>query len=591
MKRRLQNAWSGSLGNRLILYFTLMALTSVVLAGGLIYLTSDARISEGTLRLSEQVVERYSESVNSVLSGIQTLAYVVRDDEQLQELITENRDDETRQKDVAARIGTRLKQISRMRPESNGIYVWLDDGTIARSRYYSPLVEPRLTGLEYLTIRNSAREKWYASEQGSLIVDNMGAPVLSLAISLTDRTTGSPCGIIVVEVSRSSLNLSLKPEIGISGTMFLLDPTQGVILHGLGADPKLVEAAAARVQQQAVGLKQETIRDKGRLFICNRVASTGWVVVGVLSRDDLRSDSASILYAFIGTSLLSLMAAIVLSRRIAHYEMEPLEQVQAYIRRVERGHFNEDIHPARPDEIGALTESVHHMSVRLGELVEKQKQEQQRARAAELKALQAQINPHFLYNSLDSINWLARRGDVDKTTRMITALSAFFRISLSRGSDIIPLRDELEHVHNYLRIQRIRYERQFDYTIYADPSLEGCLTPKLILQPLVENALYHGIKLSGHKCLLSIQVYAREGDVGIDVTDNGAGMDAERLEQVRRALEHVEEEEPSAYGVVNVHDRIRIYAGEQYGLSFTSAPGVGTVAHILLPKRMEKGEG
>ena len=590
MGRRLRGGWSGSLGNRLILYFTLMALASVILAGSMIYLTSDARISQSTLRLAGQVVERYSESVDGVLSSIQTLARLVRDDEQLQELIRVERQDEAQQKSVASRIGMRLKQISHMRPESNGIYVWLDDGTIAKSRYYSHLETPRMTGLEYLAVRNSAREQWYASEQGSLIVDNMGMPVLSLAMSLTDRKTGLPCGIIIVEVSRSSLNLSLKSEIGINGTMFLLDPVKGVVARGLGADPLVVESAAEIVRRQAVGLTQETIEAGDQLLICNRVASTGWVVVGVVYRNELSGDSSAILKVFVASTLLSLLVAILLSRFIAQYEMKPLEQVQAYIRRVERGHFNEEIRPVRPDEIGHLTESVRHMSGRLGELVEKQKQEQERARAAELKALQAQINPHFLYNTLDSINWLARRGDIEKTTRMISALSAFFRIALSRGSDIISLKDELEHVHNYLRIQRIRYERRFDYTIYADPALEGCLTPKLILQPLVENALYHGIKLSGHMCQLSIQVYAQGEDIGIDVTDNGTGMDAQRLEQLRRSLAHAEEADPAGYGIVNVHDRIRIYAGEQYGLSYTSAPGVGTVAHILLPRRMRKEE-
>ena len=231
--------------------------------------------------------------------------------------------------------------------------------------------------------------------------------------------------------------------------------------------------------------------------------------------------------------------------------------------------------------------NTQEMSGKIGELLATVKAEQERMRTAEFRALQAQINPHFLYNSLDSINWLVRKGDMEKATEMISALTTFFRIGLSKGRDIITVREELEHVRSYLVIQKIRYESQFEYALYVDPETQNYFVPKLILQPLVENALYHGIKLCDRKCMLMIQVLSLEDRIEIEVLDNGAGMDEETLQAVREAMEHKGENKTNSYGVVNVNDRIQILAGREYGLKFTSEKDVGTSARIVLPKTLK----
>ena len=172
---------------------------------------------------------------------------------------------------------------------------------------------------------------------------------------------------------------------------------------------------------------------------------------------------------------------------------------------------------------------------------------------------------------------------------MISALTTFFRIGLSKGRDMITVREEVEHVRSYLVIQKIRYENQFEYAFYVDPETEDYFVPKLVLQPLVENALYHGIKLCDRKCLLMIQVLSHGDRIEMEVLDNGAGMDAETLVSVREAMEHRGENRTNSYGVVNVNDRIQILAGREYGLSFTSEKGMGTSARIVIPKTL-KGE-
>lgn len=584
---RLLKFFAGSLRKRLVLYFTLLMMVPLSAAGYMIYTASDARISESALKLATQIVEKDSDSVNQVLSDMQAASRMVATDETVQALLRTPRDTEEAQNRCAYALGSRLKQISKLYANLNGVYIKLDDGTVAKSRYYSVRENCLLDESRYTSIRNHASAQWFAMDQGSLIVDNLGDAVLSVATSLLRQDSGQPCGIVVVEVRQAYLNKLMSADFGTQGTIFLMDPVGGMILRGLSSEEKVVADAAARTRQIAVGTKLETIGLSDRLLLCDRVPSTGWVVTGVVFKSFLKDDSQDILAVFMAAAVAAFLLNIVISRYLANYELAPINRIQAYILRMERGEFGLPLPKARPDEIGGLTDSVQEMSEKIGQLLETVKTEQERMRTAEFKALQAQINPHFLYNSLDSINWLARRGDVQKTTEMVTALTTFFRIGLSKGRDLITVGEELEHIRSYLIIQKIRYETQFEYSIYVEPGTERFYVPKLMLQPLVENALYHGIKLCERKCMLMIQVLSRSDTIEIEVLDNGAGMDPDTLAALREAMDHTGQNRTSSYGVVNVSDRIRILAGPQYGLSFTSEKGVGTSVRIVLPKSLE----
>ncbi|WP_325199843.1 sensor histidine kinase [Oscillibacter sp.] len=587
--KRLSAFFVGSLRNRLILYFTLLMMVPLSAAGYLIYMTSDVRISDSAMKLATQIVEKDSKNIDQVLSDMQAAVRAVSKDEAVQILLQEPRTAKGDRDACAYALGNRLKQISGLYRDINGIYVWLDDGTLGKSRYYSPREVPLLTPAQYTAIRNHARSAWFAMEQGSLMVDNLGEAVLSLAASLSRADTGQPCGIVIVEVRRSHLNSLMDADFGDNGTLFLMDPDSSIVFRGLGSNGEVVAEAAARIKETTVGMSMEVLAEKDRLLLCQRVPANGWVVAGVVFKDFLRNDSREILSVFILTALAAFLLNIAISNYLANFELQPLERMRAYILRMEEGDFGEPLTPMRPDEIGHLTASVQEMSEKIGELMDTVKTEQERLRNAEFRMLQAQINPHFLYNSLDSINWLARRGDVQKMTEMITALTTFFRIGLSKGRDIIALREEVEHIRSYLVIQKIRYSDQFEYSIYTDPATENCFVPKLILQPLVENALYHGIKLCPRKCMLVIQIFSREDHIELEVLDNGVGMDGETLEALREAMAHTGQNRTNSYGVINVNDRIQILAGSQYGLTFTSEKGVGTSVRIVLPNTL-KGE-
>ena len=214
--------------------------------------------------------------------------------------------------------------------------------------------------------------------------------------------------------------------------------------------------------------------------------------------------------------------------------------------------------------------------------------EQERLRRAEFELLQAQINPHFLYNTLDTIVWSAESKDEDQVIRMTRSLSDFFRASLSKGKDDISIRDELVHVRSYLEIQQIRYQDILSYSINIDEKYLDCLIPKITLQPLVENAIYHGIKNRRGGGRIDISASDSENGFTIKVEDNGAGMDEKRLEKVRESLVNRAPGETEIYGLYNVNERIQLDFGREYGISIQSEHNKGTVVCINLPLNHEK---
>lgn len=585
---RIRRFFSESLHHRLILYFMLLMMIPISVAGTLIYRASDVRISDSALALAEEVVGKTGENLEAVLLDMQSAAKQVAEDHTVQILMAKLQDSEKAEDSVILELDARLKQIAGMYAGLDGVYICLDDFTVAKSRYYAVRDEHKalpMTMEQYEVIRNHEDIQWIVSDEGSLVADNMGNAVLSAARLLPLSSTGQPCGIVVAEVRQSYLKQIFDKKLGESGTIFLMSARSNIALLPAAASDEIVSDAVNQIRR--TDRKAATISLHDRVIFYVPLSLSEWTAIGVVMKQSLRGDSQEILTLFVITVLMTLLLTIFVSGSLADYELRPIRRIQTYIKDMENGEFGKPLPSMRSDEIGSLAENTQEMSEKIGELLETVKTEQKRMRTAEFKALQAQINPHFLYNSLDSINWLVRKGNTEKATEMISALTTFFRIGLSKGRDIITVREELEHVRSYLVIQKIRYENQFEYSFYVDPETENYFVPKLMLQPLVENALYHGIKLCERKCILMIQVLSHGDRIEIEVLDNGAGMDAETLESVRKAMEHKGENRANSYGVVNVNDRIQILAGQEYGLRLTSEKGVGTSARIVLPKTLK----
>lgn len=236
------------------------------------------------------------------------------------------------------------------------------------------------------------------------------------------------------------------------------------------------------------------------------------------------------------------------------------------------------------DETLQALSSIEQMAQHLQQQMELNRQEQAKLRAMELALLQSQINPHFLYNTLDTIIWLVETGKNEQAVEMVTSLSNFFRSSLSKGRDIITLGEEEIHVRSYLEIQQVRYRDILCYEIHVQPELRGCVLPKLTLQPLVENALYHGIKLRRGLGHILVDAAQEDGNVRICVRDDGAGMTPERLQQLRQSLDA---EEQIGFGLRTVYQRLRLLYGAQCSIELESEPNAGTAVTLRFPIRKE----
>jgi two-component system, sensor histidine kinase YesM len=240
------------------------------------------------------------------------------------------------------------------------------------------------------------------------------------------------------------------------------------------------------------------------------------------------------------------------------------------------------------DEITELGMSFNVMIGKIRELLEAKVKEQENLKRAELRALQAQINPHFLYNTLDTIIWMAQAGKTDQIIELVSALSSFFRISLSKGRDWITIGEEIERTKSYLTIQRMRYRDIMDFKIEADERVLNNTVLKLILQPLVENALYHGIKNKRGGGTIAVRArQENEDDVLLEVEDDGVGFSQDKLSQLQAELsdDSGKINLDSGFGIGNVNKRIRLYYGKQYGLSVKSEYQVGTCATLIIPAR------
>lgn len=288
--------------------------------------------------------------------------------------------------------------------------------------------------------------------------------------------------------------------------------------------------------------------------------------------------------------VLVLCLTIFLSYQIPLSITRPLRKLNEVTRQVAEGNLEVRSDVQTGDEVGVLSDSLNTMIDKINELLEQVTTEQVRLRKAEFELLQSQINPHFLYNTLDAIIWLAEAGEQKKVVSMVGSLSDFFRTSLNRGKDIILVKEELQHVRSYLEIQQVRYQDILQYEIDVPEELSIYRIPKITIQPLVENALYHGIKNKRGSGKIQIRGRKEDSNLVIEIEDDGIGISKERLWQVREGIQKKILTGKDIYGLYNVHERIRLNFGEEYGIDIQSMYGEGTLVRILLPCQEEVPE-
>ena len=324
------------------------------------------------------------------------------------------------------------------------------------------------------------------------------------------------------------------------------------------------------------------------IYTVQTLASGNWRVVGVSSEQELITDGLQeVLRISVISALFILAAMLMLSVLLSQMLSKPIQNLVYAMRSFERDADNFSYEPVMGvREVQNLSVSFEHMVHRIQKLMATVRSEEINLRKTELKALQAQINPHFLYNTLDSISWMCEQGKNAEAVLMVNALARLFRISISRGHELIPIRSEVQHAQSYLQIQSVRYKDQFSYEFDVE---EGCLEylcNKITLQPIIENAIYHGVNGLVDEGRIIIRVFEREDDIFFTVEDNGVGMEPEQIEEIFRR----KPDGKSGIGIKNVNDRLKIWFGEKYGITITSVPDEGTCVTVRMPKVREESE-
>lgn len=308
----------------------------------------------------------------------------------------------------------------------------------------------------------------------------------------------------------------------------------------------------------------------------------GWQIVALTPANILHQPmKQAVLILLVGTVILLLLLFLVMNRRVARI-VEPITVLKEHMDQADKGHLDIAVEVSSRDEVGMLSRSFNKMLLRIRNLMTQVVEEQEDKRKYELQALQAQINPHFLYNTLDSIIWMAETGD-HNVVPMTEALAKLFRISLNKGNEFIRIEDEMEHVRNYLVIQSMRYLKKFTYQIDIADDVRYCKTIKLIVQPIVENSIYHGIKKKKEKGSILVSAFRKGDRLFITVTDDGIGMEESTCRAILEKDSEFANTSGSGIGVKNVNERIQLYFGREYGLNFESQPGRGTTVTITLP--------
>ena len=373
--------------------------------------------------------------------------------------------------------------------------------------------------------------------------------------------------------------------IGQHGYCFLMDES-GILYHP--QQQLIYSQLKSEDTATLANLPDGTYSESNVIYVLQTVEGSPWRVVGVSYVDELVTSSLwenfwLLALAAVAILLAALVSSIVISRALSR----PLKGLSRAMRQFEK---NADTFTYAPvggaREVQELSESFSHMVVKIQHLMETVRREEINLRKTELKALQAQINPHFLYNTLDSIAWMCEQGRNDEAVQMVNALAQLFRISISRGHELIPIRSELRHAESYLKIQKHRYKNQFSYRFDVDESCLDFLCNKITLQPIIENAIYHGINGLVDEGEIVITLRADGSDVVFTVADNGVGMEEEQIQAILRK----ERSDHTGIGIKNVNDRLKIYFGEGYGITIDSEPDVGTTVTIRMPQVREEGE-
>ncbi len=583
MKRKLKDGWLNrfSIRTTIYVYFTVSALLAIMLIGVSLYGRLNSQMSATIQKENQALLTQVNRSVDSYLRTIMKLSDslyygVIKNADLSAEsvnneftLLYGNNKDYISNIALLSRDGELLEAVpaARLKP---GFSVkeepWFEN-TLNRMdnlHFTTPHVQYLFDSSEY-------QYRWVIS--------------LSRAVEIT-RGTSTEQGVLLIDITYGSLKQLLDNiTLGDTGYLYMTSSNGELIYH---PQMQLVEAGQMEENLQAAvsyrdGHYQEVYRGQKRDVTVKSVGYTGWKLIGVTPESNISLNNLKTKLFIVFLIAFVLFILVLINAYISNRITGPIKKLEKSVNALEAGDLETEVSIGGSYEIQHLGRSIRDMAKRIQTLMQDIVAEHESKRRSEFDTLQSQINPHFLYNTLDIIVWMIENGQKQEAVKVVTALARFFRISLSKGKSIIPVRDELEHVRNYLMIQQMRFKDKFSYEIQAEPEVLSLSSLKLMLQPLVENAIYHGMEFMDGDGLIQVRAYKKEDSLWFEVRDNGLGMTEEQVSSLLTKDMPVHSRHGSGIGVKNVNERIRLYFGEDYGLTIQSEPDEGTAILIHLP--------
>ncbi len=582
----------------IMMAFSVISVSIMLVLGVVVYIRFSASLRQEIVQNTQKLMEQTVENLEDYLVSMRRISDAV-----YYNVIKEN---DLSEKDNSVQHGMNLLYESN-RDNLRSIAIYNNFGSLVAAEPVALQKEdPDVT-----------RQDWYKKAMGKMENMHFSTPhiqnlfddasqryywviSLSRAIELTDN--GVPVtGVLLVDMDYSSISRMMKQinKTNNGQYYYLCDSNGQIIFHtrqvqirkGISSENS-IEAAKYKD-----GVYDVEFEGKDRKLIVNTVSYTGWKLVGVIPGSTFTHGMFNIRYFIIMLILLMAMMLEVINRVVAVRISSPILKLNESVMEYEAGEKPE-IYIGGSLEIRHLGFSIQRSYEQIDTLMHKIILEQTERRKSELDALQSQINPHFLYNALDSITWMIEGGRNDDAVFMVSELAKLFRISLSKGRTIISIKDELQHAKSYMNIQKIRYKNSFLVTFDIEPEVYSYCIVKLVLQPILENAVNYGINSMDDCGEIKITARQKDGKVIISVADNGAGMSEEEVRFLLSDSNNVHKH-GSGVGLVNVNNRIQILFGSGYGLSVESEPDEGTTVHICVPavpyteensKKLEKGQ-
>ena len=581
-QRFFKNFFLGSIRSRFIFSMAIIIciVVSLVLFSSIDTVTTITR-DRATESIS-MMMDQASYQIDSIFKNIEKLMYIMSNDYQIQEALKQETEvDNTIKNDVNTKIMYLTNASSYY---VQGAYIVAENGEVFKSACNFLKTQDFRNSDWYLKIFGSDSTVFFDKHRGSFIDKNEDLYFITMGKTIKDYQSGKTLGVILVDIYYNAIyNVLSKYLLVVGGAGYFLNYNLNQILDlGYGEiSDDMKKIIKDRLTYGEKGYYESI--DGNEYYIHNNTLANNLCYVSIVPVEKLAKGGKEVRKSTLIAAAFALVLGIAAAYILASMMTRPISRLCYLMTEVENGNFNVFFKTSRKDELGRLGISFNHMIKRIAKLIEEVQIGQTRLREAQIRIYQEQIKPHFLYNTMDSIRWLIRMKKTYQAENTIKALTKLFRIGLSDGSSIISIKKEIEYLENYLVIQKTRYCKKFEYKINIQKEIEDLYTVKLILQPIVENSIYHGFKKMEEKGIISVDVKRINDHIVFQIEDNGVGISKDKLDRINQILSENNTDVSVGFGIENINERLRIIYHNKYRMIFDSLEGKGTIVKIYIP--------